>query len=117
MAYNTEGRKLFRHQVQEPGVLDEATLAGNRQLTASSGRIQRLLAGGAHRDVVLPGPDEGVEDPDGLIFEVVNVSAGAHNLVVKTPAGATVATVAQNRRCTIVGKPGGWASLGIVTIA
>lgn len=118
MSYSTEGRRPAPWQQQVPGLVDVATLAGDHQLTAKSGNLQRLDPNGAHRNVDLPGPAQGLVDSDGVCFLIVNAAAGAFNLVVRNPAGATVVTLNQNERALVVGTGGAaWTHMGVETIA
>lgn len=114
----SEGRRLVRSQLQAPGLYAAVTLAAALQLTAKSAQFLRLDPGGAHRNVDLPGPDEGIADNDGLMFSITNTADAAENLVVRNPAGDTVVTISQNERAIVVGAGGAvWAHLGIETIA
>lgn len=118
MAYGTEGRRTTPWQQQVPGLVDVATLAADRQLTAKSGNCQHLDPGGANRNVDLPGPEEGLVDSDGVAFLILNAADAAENLVVRNPAGATVVTLNQNERALVVGTGGtAWTHMGVETIA
>ena len=112
------GRRPLTSPLQVKGGVGEATLTGAVILTARSSQMLRLDPGGANRNVDLPGPDEGIEDNNGLNYTILNTADAAENLVVRNPAGATVATVSQNERCTFVGVGAQvWAHMGITTIA
>lgn len=118
MAYLTEGRRKTPWQQQVPGLVDVATLTGDHQLTAKSGNYQKLDPGGAHRNVDVPGPSEGLEESDGVEFLILNTADAAENLVIRNPAGGTIVTLNQNERALVVGTGGAaWTHMGVETIA
>lgn len=116
--HTTEGRRPLTYQLQIRGGYGSATLTGTTQLTAKSSQLLRLDPGGANRNVDLPGPDQGIADNEGLVFEILNTADAAESLTVRNPAGGTVVTISQNEKCRVVGTGGtSWTHMGIQTIA
>jgi hypothetical protein len=75
-----------------------AVLTGARTLTPSDAIVCRFDGGGVHRDVTLDGPTSPgtTAGRSGATRVVVNAGA-TNNLVVKDPAGSTLATLAPSR--------------------
>lgn len=75
-------------------------------------RHHRLDANGANRDVTLPNSQLGAE------VWIWNTAAGAFNLVVKTAAAVTLATLNQNEAACFTHNGTAWIlASGIITIA
>jgi hypothetical protein len=84
-----------------------ASLAdSNVTLTVASAPIQIGIPTAA-RDVTLPA----VAQSAGMQFWIVNNSAGAFTLTVKNAAAATIASVAQNKRATVICDGTAWYGL------
>ncbi len=116
--FTTNARRLFKNQIQTPGIVAVETLTGDVQLTSKSAQILKLDPGGAGRNVDLPGPDEDLEDSDGLAFEITNAADAAEDLTIRNPAGGTVVVISQNEKATVVGTGlNAWDHMGIITIA
>lgn len=109
---NPEDAAFLSHprHVNPIGVM---TLAGALTLTAQYRQILRLDPGGSARDVNLPA----VATSNGLSFEIVNTADAAENLVVKNAGGATIVTISQNEKATVVCDGATWYHTGIVSIA
>ena len=89
-----------------------AALSGDVTLTVKYPAILSFDAGGAGRDVTL----EVEADCPGRVRFIINHGA-ANDLTVKNDAGATIATVTQDRGALVYCDGTAWTSLGIVTIA
>jgi len=89
------------------------TLTGNRALASGDAMYQKLDPGGAGRDVTLPA--EAISD--GLVFTITNAADAAEALTVKDDTPATVVSIAQNERATVVCNGTTWIHMGIETIA
>jgi hypothetical protein len=116
--FKTSGNRPLLWPLRIKGGAGDDTLAADVTLSAKSSQWLRLDPGGASRNVDLPGVAEDLEDSDGAWFMILNTADAAEDLVVRNPAGATVATVSQNERALFVGTGGEtWAHMGIETIA
>jgi hypothetical protein len=94
------------------GVLT-TTASGDIVLTAASAPIQRIDCNGSHRNVDLPGLTGTTEN--GMPFEFQNISGTAVNIVVrKAGAGATVVTVNQTEKASVVVDAGDWVHTGVI---
>jgi len=81
--------------VENPAILIKniEILSATKTLTDYSGSVQALDPDGSHRDVELP-----AEADTNPYFYIANTAGGAENLVVKSDAPATIATLGQNER-------------------
>jgi hypothetical protein len=95
------------------GIFHSATLTGNLTLDNTYPSLLKLDPGGAHRDVTL----DAIATHEGLYRRIVNAADAAENLVVKNPAGATIATVNQNEQGEFYDDGSTWALVCITTIA
>lgn len=100
---DSQGFKIPRPFVNAGGV-NIAAIATNTVLTMKSSTIQKLTNGsGSGKDLTLPAAQ------DGAIFWVGN--AGAHDIVVKNAAAATIATVAQNKAALVASDGATWTAV------
>lgn len=106
--HNDGSRKPFTTQIVARGLYGAQTLAGALTLDKFSGQELALNPGGASRDVTLPAIE------DGLFFEIRNTgTVPASVLVVKNPAGATLATLTIGMVGMFVCDASGWVAFAV----
>lgn len=110
--YPEVGAQVTTHLIEADSV-GVLALTGNLTLTNLYRKYLRIDPGGSARDVNLP--DEA--SSNGLIFVILNTADAAENLVVKDDGGATIVTISQNERSTVVCDGTSWYHMGIDSIA
>lgn len=95
------------------GLAYVATLSGALTLSGRYPQILKLDPGGAHRDVTL----DAESAAGGLYRRIINAADAAENLVVKSDAPATIATINQNEQGEFYCDGTDWILLAITTIA
>lgn len=116
------GRRLI-HGVMTEGRIKDATstgynsetLTGDKTLTTSDAKYQKLDPGGTNRNITLPAE----ADSKGLDFVIQNAADGSENLVIKDDAGspATIVTLNQNEAAILVCNGTTWIHMGVYTSA
>lgn len=106
--HNNGSRKPFTSQIVARGAYGAATLAANVILTALSAQVLALNPGGASRNVTLP-PIE-----DGLSFTIKHSgTVPADVLVVKNPAGTTLATLVLGQEAVFWSDAAAWVAYSV----
>jgi len=100
-------------QIRPSGGVNVETLAASHTLASTSPKFQKLDPGGAGRDVDLPAEATSA----GLEFVITNAADAAEDLTVKDDSPATIVTISQNERATVVCDGTSWVHMGIETIA
>lgn len=90
--------------INAPAWTNRAALSGTLTLTAASATYQFLDAGASNRDCVLPTPAAGMS------FVVKNYGV-ANNVIVKTAAAATLATLTPGDTATVIYDGTAWQVL------
>ena len=89
------------------------TLTGDKTLTITDARMQKLDPGGAGRDVNLPAE----ATADGIAYRILNAADAAEDLTVKDDGASTIVTISQNEAAWVVCDGTSWVHMGIETIA
>ena len=96
-----------------PGGFQSDGAAANVTLDDTYPAIWKYDPTGAARDVTL----DVIATSKGLTRWIINAADAAENLVVKNPAGATIATLNQNESGVFFCDASSWALVAIIPIA
>jgi hypothetical protein len=103
-------RKPFTTQVVARGMLGTSSLSGNVTLTRQSAQMLLLNPNGASRNVTLPAVE------DGLSFAIKHTGTSpAETLVVKNPAGTTLATLVMGQVAEFWSDASAWAATAVLS--
>lgn len=100
--YRSSTMHILRNALRLPGSYLAAALSGAYTVTDFHPQRMALDPGGASRNVTLP------TELEGRYFEFKNTADAAENLVLKDPAGNTVATLGQSQATRVEVVDGVW---------
>lgn len=112
MSFRSAAFQRFFEAIALFGALDTSSMSGAVQLTALSGRIQRLDPNGTNRTVTLPGPTQDLDESNGHWFLFQNTADATELLQVKDPGGTNLVDLERGNVALVWGTSGtGWVVL------